>query len=75
MATSLPKYRLGMDFSVFKTSKMRDVFKTNMRPLAEHLSAFYKDRTADEYYYKLNGMEMDNNCVFCIFGLFYDMWL
>ncbi|MHA8081175.1 penicillin-binding protein [Aquirufa regiilacus] len=53
LATSLPKYRLGMDFSVFKTSKMRDVFKKNMRPLAEHLSAFYKDRTADEYYYKL----------------------
>ncbi|MEY4953922.1 MAG: hypothetical protein RI981_7 [Bacteroidota bacterium] len=53
LATSLPKYRLGMDFSVFKTSKMRDVFKSNMRSLAEHLAAFYKDRTADEYYYKL----------------------
>jgi cell division protein FtsI (penicillin-binding protein 3) len=53
LATSLPKYRLGMDFSVFKTAKMRDVYKNNARALAEHLSAFYQDRTADEYYYKL----------------------
>lgn len=53
LATSLPKYRLGMDFSVYKTTKMRDTFKLYMRPLAEHLAAFYKDKTADEYYYKL----------------------
>jgi cell division protein FtsI (penicillin-binding protein 3) len=53
LATSLPKYRLGMDFSVFKTAKMRDVYKSNARALAEHLSAFYQDRTADEYFYKL----------------------
>jgi cell division protein FtsI (penicillin-binding protein 3) len=53
LATSLPKYRLGMDFSVFKTAKMRDVYKNNARALAEHLSAFYQDRTADEYFYKL----------------------
>jgi cell division protein FtsI (penicillin-binding protein 3) len=53
LATSLPKYRLGMDFSVFKTEKMREVYKNNARALAEHLSAFYQDRTADEYYYKL----------------------
>ena len=53
LATSLPKYRLGMDFSVFKTAKMREVYKNNARALAEHLSAFYQDRTADEYFYKL----------------------
>jgi len=53
LATSLPKYRLGMDFSVYKTSAMKDSFSKYSRPLAENLAAFYKDRTADEYYYKI----------------------
>ncbi len=53
LATSLPKYRLGMDFSVFKTQELKDVFHKNSRALAERLAEFYKDRTADEYYYKL----------------------
>jgi cell division protein FtsI (penicillin-binding protein 3) len=53
LATSLPKYRLGMDFSVFKTPKMQEIYVKNARALAERLAAFYKDRTADEYYYKM----------------------
>lgn len=53
LATSLPKYRLGMDFSVFKTPKMQEIYLKNARALAERLAAFYKDRTADEYYYKM----------------------
>lgn len=53
MATSLQKYRLGMDFSVFKTPKMKETFEKNVRSLAEHLSAFFMDRTGDEYYYML----------------------
>jgi cell division protein FtsI (penicillin-binding protein 3) len=53
LATTLTKYRLGMDFSVYKTPKMKETYKKNARALAEHLSAFYKDLTADEYFYKL----------------------
>jgi cell division protein FtsI (penicillin-binding protein 3) len=53
MATSLQKYRLGMDFSVFKTPKMKETYEKNSRALAEHLAAFFMDRTADEYYYMM----------------------
>ena len=43
MATSLQKYRLGMDFSVFKTPKMKETYEKNSRALAEHLAAFFMD--------------------------------
>jgi cell division protein FtsI (penicillin-binding protein 3) len=51
LATSLPKYYLGMDFSVFKSPKMKVIYKQHSRALAERLADFFKDRTADEYFY------------------------
>jgi cell division protein FtsI (penicillin-binding protein 3) len=54
LATSLPKYRLGMDPSVYnKSTKAEKLFTVNVRDLAEHLANFFKDRTADEYYDKI----------------------
>jgi cell division protein FtsI (penicillin-binding protein 3) len=54
LATSLPKYRLGMDPSVYnKSTKAEKLFTANVRELAEHLANFFKDRTADEYYDKI----------------------
>lgn len=54
LATSLPKYRLGMDPSVYnKSTKAEKLFTAHVRELAEHLANFFKDRTADEYYDKI----------------------
>jgi cell division protein FtsI (penicillin-binding protein 3) len=54
LATSLPKYRLGMDPSVYnKSTKAEKLFTAHVRDLAEHLANFFKDRTADEYYDKI----------------------
>ena len=54
LATSLPKYRLGMDASVYnKSTKAEKLFNAHVRELAEHLANFFKDRTADEYYDKI----------------------
>jgi cell division protein FtsI (penicillin-binding protein 3) len=48
LATSLPKYRLGMDPSVYnKSTKAEKLFTAHVRELAEHLANFFKDRTAD----------------------------
>jgi cell division protein FtsI (penicillin-binding protein 3) len=54
LATSLPKYRLGMDPNVYnKSTKAGKLFTAHVRELAEHLANFFKDRTADEYYDKI----------------------
>jgi cell division protein FtsI (penicillin-binding protein 3) len=54
LATSLPKYRLGMDPSVYnKSTKAEKLFTAHVRELAEHLANFFKDRSADEYYDKI----------------------
>jgi cell division protein FtsI (penicillin-binding protein 3) len=54
LATSLPKYRLGMDPSVYnKSAKAEKLFAMHARDLAEHLANFFKDRPADEYYDKI----------------------
>lgn len=50
LATSLPKYRLGMDPSVFSRSKDGEAFfKKNIDGLAKALADFYKDHSASYY--------------------------
>ncbi len=51
LATSLPKYRLGIDATVFNLSSTSEkFFKSNIHSLCDELANFFKDRTADEYY-------------------------
>lgn len=51
LATSLPKYKLGMDPSVFSRSKEgEELFAKNIDALAKALANFYKDH--DENYYR-----------------------
>jgi len=55
LSTTLPKYRLGLDPSVYNTNKdARVLYKKHINELAAALSNFYKDRTADEYKEKID---------------------
>ena len=50
LATSLPKYRLGLDPSVYGRTKIAtQKYKENIDALCIELSNFFQDRTADEY--------------------------
>ncbi len=50
LATSLPKYRLGMDPSVFsRTKEGEEFFSKNIDGLAKSLAEFYKDHDANYY--------------------------
>ena len=63
LATSLPKYRLGLDPEILRQSeqpKGKHYFKNHGRELAEALSNFFKDRTADDYYSAMK-FAMDND--------------
>jgi cell division protein FtsI (penicillin-binding protein 3) len=54
LATSLPKYRLGMDPSVFNVSVTSEkLFKTHIHALCDQLALLFKDRSSDEYYNKI----------------------
>ena len=54
LATSLPKYRLGMDPSVFnRNATTEKLFNTHIHALCDQLAAFFKDRSSDEYYAKI----------------------
>lgn len=54
LATSLPKYRLGLDPTVFTRTKANEkLYKQNLEPLAYALANFFKDRTAEEYKNKI----------------------
>ena len=55
LSTTLPKYRLGLDPSVYNNNKEAQVlYKKHINELAAALSNFYKDRTADEYKEKID---------------------
>jgi cell division protein FtsI (penicillin-binding protein 3) len=50
LATSLPKYRLGLDPTVYGRSKMSgQKYKENIDALCASLANFFQDRTAEEY--------------------------
>lgn len=50
LATSLPKYRLGLDPTVYGRSKMSgQKYKENIDALCVALANFFQDRTAEEY--------------------------
>jgi cell division protein FtsI (penicillin-binding protein 3) len=49
LATSTPEYRMVLDPSVAKP----EVFKDNISPLAEKLSAYFKDKSASAYKEKI----------------------
>ena len=54
LATSLPKYRLGMDPSVFNFSPASEkLFSTHIHALCDQLALLFKDRSSDEYYNKI----------------------
>ena len=54
LATSLPKYRLGMDPSVFNFSPASEkLFTTHIHALCDQLALLFKDRSSDEYYNKI----------------------
>jgi cell division protein FtsI (penicillin-binding protein 3) len=54
LATSLPKYRLGMDPSVFNASAASEkLFSTHIHALCDQLALLFKDRSSDEYYNKI----------------------
>ena len=54
LSTTLPKYRLGIDPSVYNTNKEAKIlYEKHINELAAALSNFYKDRTADEYKEKI----------------------
>jgi len=54
LATSLPKYRLGMDPSVFNFSPASEkLFSTHIHALCDALALLFKDRSSDEYYNKI----------------------
>lgn len=54
LATSLPKYRLGLDPTVYgRTKRSEDLYKNNLNALCQALSNFYQDRSPDEYKEKI----------------------
>lgn len=54
LATSLPKYRLGMDPSVFNISVSSEkLFSKNIHALCDQLANLFNDRSSDEYYNKI----------------------
>ncbi len=61
LSTTLPKYRLGIDPSVYNTNKEAvELYKKHIDQLAAALSNFYKDRTADEYKEKIEAAKRSN---------------
>ncbi|MHA7129878.1 penicillin-binding protein [Algoriphagus namhaensis] len=55
LATSLPFYRVAMDPTMAKS----DLFKSGIDSLANHLSAFYKDRSAASYKRMISDARLD----------------
>lgn len=54
LATSLPKYRLGIDPSVYtRNDQNRDLFKKNLDGLSIALANFFQDRSSEEYRNKI----------------------
>lgn len=54
LATSLPKYRLGVDPTVYSRNKANEeLYKKNIDGLAAALSNFFQDRSTEEYKNKI----------------------
>ncbi|MEY2793495.1 MAG: hypothetical protein RJA76_1487, partial [Bacteroidota bacterium] len=54
LATSLPKYRLGIDPSVYTRNKANtELYQKNISALASALANFFQDRSAEEYQNKI----------------------